>query len=275
MMFHPGKDTRLLMLGHPVMQKALSSFTRRMWLPSSESKFNKWTMEQGELPGTIEAVYTLYYQIALRNKLGERMDTGILRVPVIVEGGKIRFLSSAEQDEISQINGTSLSSKQLGSMKDSVISGYLKVKQFAESFRSELTGTLFKSTTILWNERLEKEIKANRALYSERKNSLDRYNDPKHIKRLKSELEQAIEKTKQLTFDPEQNLENRLRVDDLKADLEFQRQSNHVVILKKRLEKEEQRVITKVLPRRYSLDEEGVEIMPVAVHILVSSREVA
>lgn len=274
-MFHPGKDTRLLMLGHPVMQKALSSFTRRMWLPSSESKFNKWTVEQGDLPGSIEAVYTLHYQIALRNKLGERMDTGILRVPVIVERGKIRFLSSSEQDEISQVYGTSLSPKQLGSLKDSVISGYLKVKQFAESFRGELTKTLFESNTILWSERLETEVETHRALYSERKNSLDQYKDPKHIKRLRTELEQAIEKTKQLTFDPEINLENRLRVDDLKADLEFQRQYNHVTILKERLEKEEQRVITKVLPRRHSLDEEGVEIMPVAVHILVSSREVA
>ena len=140
-MFHPGKDTRLLMLGHPVMQKALSSFTRRMWLPSSESKFNKWTVEKGELPGSIEAVYTLHYQIALRNKLGERMDTGILRVPVIVEGGKIRFLSLAEQDEVSQINGTS-SLQTVGFNEGFRHLGYLKVKQFAESFRSELSDTL-------------------------------------------------------------------------------------------------------------------------------------
>ena len=246
-----------------------------MWLPSSESRFNKWTVEKGELQGSISAVYTLFYQIALRNKLGERMDTGILRVPVVIDGGKIRALTHAEREQISKVYASPLEPPELSTLMKQVVPGYLKVKQYAESFRGDLISSLFEDNTAKLNADLQDEILKQRALFTERKQSLDQYSDQKHVKRLRAELEQAVEKMKQLTFDPEINLENRLRVDDLKADIEFQRQSNHVAILKERLEKEEERVIQRVLPRRYALEEEGVEVMPVAVHILVSSREVA
>jgi len=42
-------------------------------------------------------------------------------------------------------------------------------------------------------------------------------------------------------------------------------------MLKQRLAYEEQRIIERVLPHRFALDDEGVEVLPIAVQVLVNT----
>src|SRR5208283_1699377 len=93
-MFMQRKDTRLMMLGHPLMQKAVSAFSRKIWQPPSEN-LAKWTIEQTALPKGIPLVFTLIFQVSLRNKLGERFDIGILEIPVTIN--KIPQIISPDQ----------------------------------------------------------------------------------------------------------------------------------------------------------------------------------
>ncbi|MRS05187.1 hypothetical protein EG832_18535, partial [bacterium] len=102
MMFHPRKDTRLLMLGHPLMQKSLSSFRRRLWLNPIESNLRKWTVEEADLPKNISCIFCLYFDIGLRNQLGERFSTGILEVPVKI-GDSLKMLTQEDWDAVKRL----------------------------------------------------------------------------------------------------------------------------------------------------------------------------
>lgn len=51
------------------------------------------------------------------------------------------------------------------------------------------------------------------------------------------------------------------------------RQQSHLDLLRDRLEQERARVVEQVLPNRFALDDDGVEIFPIAVRVLVPARE--
>jgi len=274
-MFLPRKDTRLLMLGHPIMQKALTTFTRRIWLPPSETKLSKWTVEAAPLPEKLTALFTLYFQIAFRNKLGERFSTGVLAVPVSV-GEHPTILSSSEWDTLSHIEWCELPhDKRWKQTMLDISSLWQSLKPFAEQERTRIISHLRQLETALLGATLQQQIKEQRALFEERRKALEKQKDRKGADVLRKQLLDAEEKAAQLTFSEELNAEHRRRVQELReriSEEEWQRQHSHIELLMQRLEEEERRIIERVLPNRYTLDDEGIEVLPVAVHVLWNQK---
>jgi len=274
-MFLPRKDTRLLMLSHPIMQKALTTFTRRVWLPQKESKMAKWTVESAILPDNLPAVVTLYFQVALRNKLGERFSTGILAVPM-VGGPNPSLLSSSDWDAILPLDWKELPVDDTWrSTMMSIASTWQLLKPIAEQEREKIISYLITVQTTQLKETLQHQIKEQRALFEERRTSLEQQKNRKGADLLRKELLKAEEKAAQLTFSEELNAEHRRRVAELReriSEEEWQRQHSHIELLIQRLDEEERRIIERVLPNRYTLDDEGIEVLPVAIHVLLNQK---
>ncbi|EHQ34549.1 DISARM system SNF2-like helicase DrmD [Methanoplanus limicola] len=272
MIFQPGKDTRLLMLGHPVMQKALSIFKRRMWISQKNSGMNKWTVESGKLTDNLDAVFILTYEISLRNKLGERFQTGILEIPLGCNNG-IKPISEAYFEEM-KINSDDIHeiSESVVVAHKFIISKWNHVSQYSKELIASIEDSLKDSVKENLEIEFKKERKEQMKLFAERRSSLEFKKDERSLQKLKTEMLTAAEKVRQLTFDEEENLIRKEEYDNLKlriTEAEWERQHSHREKLKERLDKEEKRIIEKVLPGRYSLDEDGIEIHPVGVHVIL------
>jgi len=272
-MFMPRKDTRLLMLGHPIMQKALTTFTQRIWLPPSETKLAKWTVESAPLPESLLAIFTLYFQVAFRNKLGERFSTGILAIPVSA-GENPSVLSSSDWDTISYLEWSELPVDETWKPRMmALVSFWQSLKPLAEGERAKIISHLTQVETKQLKETLQNQIKEQRDLFDERRKALEKQKDRRGADSLRKQLLEAEEKAAQLTFSEELNVEHRRKVQELRERLseeEWQRQHSHIELLIQRLDEEERRIIERVLPNRYSLDEDGVEVLPVAIHVLLN-----
>ena len=272
-MFMPRKDTRLMMLGHPLMQKAVSTFSKRIWQPPSVS-LAKWTIEQTALPKSIPLVFTLLFQVSLRNKLGERFDTGILEIPVttgktphIIPNDQWQGIQSQPREMFPFDSGWEIT-------RGKILSGWQQVKSFATEERHRIIEHIRHASEQELAKKLKDQISSHKILFEERRKSLEMEKDSKTVERIKKDLSIAAERAAQLTFSEELNEQYRteyLRTKEKLSDADWDRQHSHVEMLKQRLAYEEQRIIERVLPRRFTLDDEGVEVLPIAVHMLVNS----
>ncbi len=271
-LFKPHKDTKLLMLGHPVMDKALVTFRNRLWDQSGESNINRWTLEFQSLPDGISSVYNFTFQVTLRNELGERFKVGFLEVPICVKGDSVLALSHSEWSKITENSSTPYEF-------DGNITGireqWLEVKAYAEKQRDTLVNNIQAHAKKELQKELAHENDTQTRMFIERMKALEIEKDSRTIDRLKKELIKAEEKAVQLTFSEDINRIHREQLDELKSkklDAEWERQHGHVELLKRRLEKERKRILEKVLPKRYSLDPDGIDVLAVGVQILTSKE---
>ncbi len=264
-LFMPAKDKRLVMLGHPLMAKALSSFRKRLWDPD-DKKLNRWTIETSNLPSRDEMIFITSLQISARNELGERLKTGILELPLTLKGDIIE-LSNPELDDLKE-----LPSYHVSKIVTKIKGSWNSLGTYIEEKKEEIKGQIESDL----NDELEKRLKTEKIeqqdLFELRKQSLDKEKDPRNIARIKRDLQKAIDNANQMTFSEEINSQNRQIVQDLKRSLtaeDFERRKGHIQLLKDRLEEEKKRILEKVLPKRYSLPEDGIDIQVMGVKVIV------
>jgi superfamily II DNA or RNA helicase len=273
-MFVPRKDTRLIMLGHPLMQKAVSVFSRKIWGPSSKN-LAKWTIEETTLPDDIPIVFTLIFQVSLRNKLGERFDTGILEIAV-APGNTPRIIPPEQWLTIQkQPVGSFDIEKKWEKTRGKILTGWQQVRSFANNERQHVISQVLDASGKKLAKDLKNQISFHKDLFEERKKSLEMQKDAKTIEKIRKELFIAADRAQQLTFSEDLNQLYHQKYQELKeklSDADWDQQHNHIEMLKQRLDLEEQRIIVRVLPRRYTLDDMGVEVLPVAVRVLVNTK---
>lgn len=273
-LFSPGRGVRLLSLGHPVMQKALGAFTRRVWLPPEQAGLAKWTIEAAPLDG--EPVAVIVYSVALRNRLGERIQTGLVELPVAL-GPSPSVLSAGGWAALSAPPTRAVAGSEVAPWRSRLAGGWPALKAFAEAERDRLGAAIAASSEIDLAAERDRQIEEQEGLYAERRAALERQREPRELERLKQELLRARQAQVQTTLSEEVNRRRKQEFEALRARLEdaewARRQQSHLDLLRDRLEQERARVVEQVLPNRFALDDDGVEIFPIAVRVLVPARE--
>jgi len=264
-LFMPAKDKRLVMLGHPLMAKALSSFRRRLWDPD-DTKLNRWTIEAADLSSKDEIIFIASLQISARNELGERLKTGIMELPLVKKDGRIEISDQVltDHEEIPSYHVSKIYPK----IRDdwTILGNFIGKKK--EEIREQIESSLNEELKL----KLKKEMKEQEEMFELRKESLDKEKDPRNIARIKRDLQKAIQSANQMTFSEDINSRNRQIVQDLRRALteeDFERRKGHIQLLKDRLEEEKKRILEKVLPKRYSLPEDGIDIQVMGVKVIV------
>jgi hypothetical protein len=271
-LFRQPQDTRLLMLGHPVMERSLMTFRRRLWTPVTESNLNRWTVVATELPEGISSLFRVTFTASVGNRLGERCRIGVLestfcpdevRIPVDTLGSispkqKVPLDSAQREKIVPQIRKKWLS--QINNVeKTKLLAKELIAKKTAEELQKEL---------FLRTREYEE-------LYALRKRSLNERTDPKSLEKIRKELEAAEDRYKQMTLSEEINEERRQNyalVREKYAEAQWETQRKNIESLIERLDRERDRMLNRVLPNRFSLADKGIEVQTAAVEILVDLR---
>jgi hypothetical protein len=219
-------------------------------------------------------VFALIFQVSLRNKLGERFDIGILEIPVNIN--KIPQIIPPDQWQSirSQSMGLFPFEKNWETNRGKILTGWQQVKSFANNERTQIIRQVLHASEQKLAKELKVQISDHKTLFEERKKSLEMQKDAKTIEKIRKELLSAADRAAQLTFSEDLNQQYRQKYDELKeklSDADWERQHSHVEMLKQRLAYEEKRIIERVLPRRFALDDEGVEVLPIAVQVLVNT----
>jgi len=269
--FKQKKGLKLITLGHPLMNRAVGSFRSKLWEPGSNLK--RWTIIRSDFNMEWDRGYEVFFQISLRNDLGERYQTGLTEIPFVVKNEMV-----VRRDRFECRRETILKEDEIKEELYTIRSEWGQVASEIERCKTEMIQQL----TGYERKRLEKERERQTGIHTEmfehQRRSLEEEmgRGDRYINKLMKELERAEAKVRQLTFSPELDSQHRQMYNDLKNEIrEIQegRSDTKLEELKKRLEIEEERIMKRIIPKRYSLAKDGVDILVIGVKVHVHRRD--
>jgi len=270
--FRQKHDMVLLRLGHPIMQKAITVLRRQLWGESKEVR--RWTVVQSDLPGDMEIVSCVYCMVNVRNDLGETVYAHVFEIPLMLQKHSVKRVEDELWDEIKRFDTVELEPSQFGFWNPVIHECWLNNRSDIEGIIEALNDAVTADFNQCFSSSLKEVRKEEKKRFNERVKELNIEKNPRSLERLRKELARAEDQALQLTFSKEKNIERqryKKEVEEKLSDAEWERQHSQVMVLKKRLESEKERIIEKVLPNRYRLS--SVDVQPVAVCMIVQKGE--
>lgn len=255
-------DTLLLHLGHPVFRHALSTLARARFPGAPEAwRASRWTVRHGDVPAGADGVVHLHVEELAVNELREPIHqwTRTLRVPV--RDGELGAMLPHEPPSMDtpEVSGdTTESDVQIARDLWSRVS--FDVRDLLRGHADRLT------------EAVEREVETerDRALedakerFKARRQEVQQAMRATTLARLEREREQLLQDLDQMQLFPEDLRRKQAELQDLEEEL--QRRRGHYQDLLIRLEREQDRVISQTLPRRFRLHG-NVQVFPVGIEI--------
>jgi len=259
--FRPQRDTALIHLGHPLLQRALTSFARARF-PSSAGSATRWTVRRGGVPAGAEALLLLTVEELAVNELRESFHHWVrtLRIPVRKEGlrSPLPHAPAASDRGISQ----TLRPEDVERARVICDEVALDARRIVDEWAVELTKQI---AAALGTERSD-AARRERERFQSRQGELSKLIEEQSLARLEREIG-ALEAERQqgLLFDSEERLAELAQSQRAKEE-ELARRQAHYSELRTQLERERTRVIEYLLPRRYAM-RGAAQVFPVAVEI--------
>lgn len=258
--FRPRVDTMMVHLAHPLMGKALSSLTRRRF-PGPQA-VSRWTVRVGDLPSGFDALILLHLEELGVNQLRETFHHWIRTFQLPVRKGQLGD-PLAHAPAISLRGAEECTDPAMRDRAKSLLDDIEPdLQTLIKTLRSELTKKLL--------AQLDLDGKAARKVESERyqsrhgevstliaENTLAKLE--RDINRLKAERAQGR------LFESQHALEELERSIEAKRG-ELERRRQHYEEVREQLAKERERILNRVIPRRYALEGEA-QVFPVSVEI--------
>ncbi|MFV1969200.1 MAG: helicase-related protein, partial [Pirellulaceae bacterium] len=258
--FRPRIDTMMVHLGHPLMGKAINWLTRRRF-PGPQA-VSRWTVRLGDVPDGADALILLSVEELAVNELRETFHHWIRTLAVPVAGDELGQmlhhapavrLRGAEPCRNPQI---------IDRARDLLSDVEPDLQEIVKNARSDLTSRLQDQLEVDGQQARKEEQERYQSRQGEvsaliAENSLAKLE--KEIARLKRERQQG------------RLFENQAHLDELDKSLEIkkeelQRRTAHYEEVREQLAKERQRILNRLLPRRYALQGEA-QVFPVAVEV--------
>lgn len=264
--FRPRPDTVLLRLGHPVMRRAISTLRRSLWEPGG---INRWTVV-GDPDQPYEAVMVVAVLVTATNELREPIHEELISLPWVVEGESLTPMDAGLWADLARSATVPLPRDEVTYWTDRLAElwpEYQKQLQKALESHKKAEARRVADWLARWQQR---ETRLEERAFAERLRELESGKDVRAVERLQQQLIRAQRKAAQLLFDAEEQAARMAEVARLERELEaarFELQSSHVEALRRRLERDRERVLTQVIPRRYTLA--NFDLLPVAIELRV------
>jgi len=259
--FRPQRDTALLHLGHPLFHRALALFARARF-PGTADSATRWTVRRGEVPAGADALLLLTVEELAVNELRETFHHWVrtLRFPVAKDGlGPLLPHVAPAEDRSS---ATPLTTDDVQRARDLWDEIRQEVRRTVIDWAADLTQRL---RTALAGEQTG-AVQRERERFQSRQGELSHLIQEQNLARLERELEQLEAEQRQgVLFDTEQWLSELARSQRAKEE-ELARRRAHYEELRRLLERERERVLGVLLPRRYAMRGEA-QVFPVAIEI--------
>ncbi len=261
--FSPRKDVQMVHLSHPMMQKSIGSLTRRRF-PGTGESVSRWTTRLGDVPKGSDALILLSVEELAVNDLRESFHHWVRTMAFPVKQGKLRDQLPHRPAIEFRAAGSTLEPDQYGRARGIFEDVEPDLKAFLKNHAEQITADM------------RKQLETDGVLA--RKNEDARYRSRQaEVSSLIAEntlakLEREVEKLKQerqqgLLFEEAERMEAIERSIEEKS-AEIARRTKHYEEVRGQLERERERIIKNLLPKRHSMSG-TVQVFPVVVEILL------
>ncbi len=261
LVFWPRSDVRLMHLSHPMLQKAMSALVRRRF-PGTAEEVSRWTVRLGETPPGADALVLLSLEELAVNELRETFHHWVRTVVFPIEGGELgEVLPHQTAAEIGRAFAAG-DSVQHGRARELLEDVEPDLKRFLRLHAERLTATIEDELRDAGASAREQEEQRYRSRQGE-VSSLIRENT---LQKLAREIDKLnIERQQGLLFDEDARLDVIDRSIEHKES-EIARRTRHFEEVRDRLERERERILHHLLPRRYALSG-NAQVFPVSIEV--------
>ncbi len=264
--FRPRRDTLLLHLGHPMFHRALSSFAR-MRFPGAGEGFavSRWCVSSSAPPPDCDAVILLTVEEIAVNELREPFHHWVRTLQLPVADGKLG--SPLAHVPAHDLRGTGEAPQPADITKARGL--WEEVERDVRRFVTELAGQRTQLLGAVLKKELPGAVREASERYRSRQGELSTLIQTQTLARLEKDIaELDAEERQGVLFDQDGRL-NELRQSKARMEEQLAYMRLHYDNLLGFLEKERERVVNHLLPRRFAMHGEA-QVFPVAVEIRLS-----
>lgn len=253
------QDTVLIRLGHPMMKRALGVLRRQQWEPDGLSR---WTIQGCDLPG-IHELLVLHLSLEANNALRETIHQDVLEWVYQVRGDELSAVDPSYWQQVRSLPRHELSAGALERWQRSVVDQWVSHRGLLEEHIHLNKPKLEAELADRMSDLLKEEQTRQKEAFGQRMRELDALRQPKALERLRKEVVKQRRQMEQLYLLPEIQAEEDQRL----HEREWALAQAHHEQMKALLSEERKRVLDKLLPRRYQL--ENISLQPLAVEYIV------
>ncbi|GLV59816.1 helicase SNF2 family protein [Dictyobacter sp. S3.2.2.5] len=276
--FKPRKDAVLIRLGHPLMHRALGSLRRHLW---DDKGVYRWTVQGAELPVGLNEALILHMQIEITNEFREVVHQEIVPVGFTVRGSHLISMDNNLRQQIQSCSHHPFSDTTFDQQIDHVREHWDDHLTILRSLIQTMRTQYQQDFTVRMQTRLKEERQREEKRFASRLRELERLQQTQHIETLKREWNVSIsekvrleQENQQLSFLPEVEITRQQELitqnHKIKAlEFDMEQALQHFKQLQYAITLEKERVITKMLPKRYTLA--TVDVQPLTIEYLVRS----
>jgi hypothetical protein len=267
-------NTRVLIrLGHPLMQRALAVLRRALWEDEQGERVSRWTVRGCTLPHGAPPLLILYLLVEVTNEFHEIAHQEVLLLPRRFRDDRLSELDAHLWREVQPLRRYPLTGQELGQWIEKIRHHWPAHEQQILSLVRQKREELQQLYAGLMDQRLQEEEKEERRVFDERLKELERYQNPHEIERIRRQEEKLNKELQQLEnpslfADIEmERMERRTQLEQQRQELYYQQAYSHLALMKQLVERERERILQKVLPKRYALA--AVDVQPLALEYIV------
>lgn len=260
LVFRPPGNLQMMHLGHPLVAKAIGALSRRRY--PGPAAVSRWTVRTGQVPAGADALVLLHLEELAVNGLRETFHHWIRTVTFTVSDGELS--EPLPHVPARQLRGAAPTLDEALKDRAAEIFGDIELDllDVISALKTKLTDELTEQLAIDGKNAIEQENKNFQSRQGEvstliADNTLEKIE--REIKALKRQRQEGR------LFDSEDTLDEIDR-DIAKKKEEIERRTRHYEEVRSQLTRERERVINRLLPRRYSIDGDA-SVFPLAVEI--------
>jgi hypothetical protein len=259
--FSPRPDLLLMHLSHPMLQKAMSTLTRRRF-PGSDLEVSRWCVRLGEVPENTEALILLTVEELAVNKLRESFHHWVRTMIFPVVGGTLgEPLAHRAAQELRGAAPTHSDphQQQARELLDDLEPD---LRQFLTQYTENLSTDLREQLELDGDEASKQEDERYRSRQGE-VSSLITENTLAKLEREVEKLE--TERAQGHLFGETERLDKISRSIEEKQE-EMLRRTRHYEEVREQLEKERDRILKHLLPNRHAMPGEA-QVFPISLEV--------
>jgi superfamily II DNA or RNA helicase len=259
--FCPRPDVLLMHLSHPMLQRALSALTRCRF-PGTGDSVSRWTVGWGDVPDGADALVLLSVEELAVNELRETFHHWVRTLMFAVRDGRLSRPLAHRPALAMRNGGKPRDSDRVSRARELLEDAEPELKTFLSAYTEKLTGHL--------RDQLEKTGDMARqqeeARYRSRLGEVSSLIAENTLAKLEREIAKLkIERQQGLLFDEEQHLAAIDRSIQEKQE-EVARRTRHYEEVRSQLDRERDRVLKHLLPRRHAMAG-SAQVFPVCIEV--------
>jgi superfamily II DNA or RNA helicase len=261
LVFAPRPDVLMAHLSHPMMQHAISTLTRRRF-PGTGEQVSRWTVRKGALPRGTDAWVLLSVEELAVNDLRETFHHWVRTIMFPVARGRLgQPLPHISAMDLRDAHST-LDEKVHAAARSVVDEVEADLKARITKHADELTQAL----TAQLNETGRAARKEEDQRYRSRQAEVSTLISETTLDKLEREIDSLKgERAQGMLFEEAQRLADIDRsIDEKRAEIE--RRTRHYNEVRDQLERERERVLKFLLPRRYAMTGQA-QVFPISIEV--------